>query len=220
MGKTVNVTGATGLVGKALVKQLLDEDAVEKVNVFVRRSTGIRHPKLREQVIDFEHPESWKPLVAGDVLFSTLGTTLKKAKSKANQYRVDFTYQYEFARAAAENGVPVYVLVSSAGADSRSAIFYSRMKGELDEAVRLLPFAHCTILRPSILVGAREERRPAEVWAAAITTVVTRYLFREYRPVAAETVARAMIAAAFHPGSESQTVVELDEIFTLAGNRR
>jgi len=130
MRQIANVIGASGLVGKELVKQILDHDEFEKVRIFVRRPSGINHPKLEEQIIDFEQPDSWRPLVKGDVLFSTLGTTIKTAKTKENQYRVDFTYQYEFAKAASENGVPNYLLVSSMGADPKSSVFYSRIKGE------------------------------------------------------------------------------------------
>ena len=111
MGKVANIIGSTGLVGHQLLTQILDHPEFEKVRIFVRRASGISHPKLEEQIIDFDLPESWKHLVKGDVLFSTLGTTIKTAKTKENQYRVDFTYQYEFAKAASENGVPAYLLV-------------------------------------------------------------------------------------------------------------
>ncbi|MDO9614763.1 MAG: NAD(P)H-binding protein, partial [Bacteroidota bacterium] len=113
MGKVANVIGASGLVGRQLVVQLLEHPEFEKVRSFVRRPSGMNHSKMEEIQIDFDQPESWKHLVQGDVLFSTLGTTIKTAKTKENQYRVDFTYQQEFAKAAAENRVGAYVLVSS-----------------------------------------------------------------------------------------------------------
>ena len=120
MSKIANVIGATGLVGEQLVLQLLEHPEFEKVVVFGRRKSGLNHSKLVEELIDFDRPESWAALVKGDILFSTLGTTIKTAKTKENQYRVDFTYQYEFAKTASQNGIPVYVLVSSLGADSKS----------------------------------------------------------------------------------------------------
>ena len=131
MGKKVNVIGATGLVGRELVKQLLENPEVEKVTIFSRRNSGFQHPKLEQRVIDFNDRESWKPFLQGDVLFSALGTTLKQAGSKEKQYLVDYTYQWQFAEAAAEKGIPAYVLVSSTGASPRSSIFYSRIKGEI-----------------------------------------------------------------------------------------
>ena len=118
MNLTVNVIGATGLVGKQLVQQLLENNNFEKVRIFVRRKTGIEHPKLEQQIIDFKNEETWKKLLTGDVLFSTLGTTLKQAGSKEKEYEVDFTFNLNFAKVAKENGIPNYVLVSSVGANS------------------------------------------------------------------------------------------------------
>ncbi len=193
MGKVANVIGASGLVGEQLVTQLLDSPGFEKVRIFVRRPTGIIHPKLEELVIDFDHPESWNLRVTGDVLFSTLGTTLKTAGSKDNQYRVDFTYQYEFAKAAAQNGVPAYVLVSSLGADPKSSVFYSRMKGELEEAVSKLNFGRILIFRPSILDGNRKEKRIMEKISLVMSRFLTRFFLKKYRPTPVPALASCMI---------------------------
>ena len=114
--KTAIVIGATGLVGSALTSQLLEHPEFSGVKVFVRRSTHLSHQKLREHIVDFDKIDDWKHLLQGDVLFSAMGTTLNKAGSKAAQYRIDYTYQYNVAAAAASNGVPAYVLISSAGA--------------------------------------------------------------------------------------------------------
>ena len=99
------VIGATGAVGKDLVDMLLKDDSFESVSVFVRRPLGFENPKLTVHVIDFDHPEQWRPLLRGDVLFSCLGTTIKAAGSQDAQWKVDYTYQYEAAKAARENGV-------------------------------------------------------------------------------------------------------------------
>ena len=107
------VIGATGAVGKDLVDMLLKDDSFESVSVFVRRPLGFENPKLTVHVIDFDHPEQWRQLLRGDVLFSCLGTTIKAAGSQAAQWKVDYTYQYEAAKAARENGVEAYALVSS-----------------------------------------------------------------------------------------------------------
>src|SRR5215207_7818097 len=122
--RTAIVIGATGLVGSELVKQLLTDGRFSEIKLFGRRMTGVVHPKITEHLIDFEKPEQWRHLVKGDVVFSALGTTLKQAGSKEAQYKVDHDYQYDFAEVAAENGVTVYVLVSSAMANERSRIFY------------------------------------------------------------------------------------------------
>lgn len=193
MRKVANVIGASGLVGQQLVAQLLAHPEFEKVRSFVRRPSGIVHPKLEELVVDFDRPESWKRFVKGDVLFSTLGTTIKTAKTKANQYRVDFIYQFDFANAASENGVGVYVLVSSLGADPKSSVFYSRMKGELDEAVAKLPFQKIVIFRPSILDGDRKEKRRGEKVGLILSHFLTHFILKKYRPTPVDVLASRMI---------------------------
>src|SRR6056297_1633613 len=157
-----NVIGATGLVGKHLVKKLLGSDEFKKVRIFVRRDSGLSHPKLEEQIIDFKDEKTWGNLLKGDVLFSALGTTLKQAGSKEKEYEVDFTFNLNFAQKAKENGIENFVLVSSVGANSKSWIFYSRMKGELDEAVSKIGFKNLAILRPASLTGDREDDRTME----------------------------------------------------------
>lgn len=193
MGKIANVIGASGLVGHELVSQLLAHPEFEKVRSFVRRLSGNANAKLEEIVIDFDKPESWNSLVVGDVLFSSLGTTIKTAKTKDNQYRVDFTYQYEFAKAAAANGVPAIILVSSMGADPRSSVFYSRMKGELEVAVSELSFQRAVIFRPSILDGDRKESRPMEKLSLSIMRSLTKVMLKNYRPTPVDVLADKII---------------------------
>jgi Predicted nucleoside-diphosphate-sugar epimerases len=210
MGRVANVIGASGLVGQQLVAQLLDHPEFEKVRIFARRSIGSVHPKLEEQVIDFDRPENWKHLVQGDVLFSTLGTTIKAAKTKENQYRVDFTYQYEFAKAASENGVPVYLLVSSMGANPKSSVFYSRMKGELEEAVVKLSFQKLVILRPSILDGNRQEKRVGEKFGLILTRFLTKFILKVYRPTPVDILAAKMISLSLEKVRGIRTVGGLE----------
>ena len=194
MGKVANIIGSTGLVGHQLLTQILDHPEFEKVRIFVRRASGISHPKLEEQIIDFDLPESWRHLVKGDVLFSTLGTTIKTAKTKENQYRVDYTYQYEFAKVASENGVSAYLLVSSLGANPKSSVFYSRMKGELEDAVAKLPFRKLVIIRPSILDGDRQEKRAGEKVGLILSRFVTRFILKVYKPTPVNLLASKMIS--------------------------
>lgn len=213
MKKTALVIGASGLVGGQLVAQLLAHPEFEKVRSFVRRPSGNVHPKLDEIVIDFDRPENWKSLVKGDVLFSTLGTTIKTAKTKENQYRVDFTYQYEFAKAAAENGVPAYILVSSLGANPKSSVFYSRIKGELDEAVAKLPFQKTVIFRPSILDGDRKEKRSGEKVGLILSRFLTHFILKKYRPTPVDVLAAKMIVLSLDQ-KDGFRVVEGLEIFS------
>lgn len=193
MEKVANVVGASGLVGQHLVAQLLSRTEFELIRIFVRRKTGLFHPNLEEHVIDFDKPETWRHLVTGDVLFSALGTTLKAAKTKENQYKVDFDYQYEFAKAAAANGVPIYILVSSIGADARSSFFYTRIKGKLEDAVSRLKFSKLVIFRPSILEGERDEKRRGEKFWITVIRMLTVFIMQNYEPTPADWMASSMI---------------------------
>ena len=214
--KTAIIIGATGLVGSHLLDLLLGDDHFNQVSIFTRNPTGKRDPKLIENIIDFDKPEEWESLVKGDVLFSALGTTIKKAGSQELQYKIDFTYQFRIAEIAARNQVQSLVLVSSAGANSESKIFYSRMKGELEEAVKKLPFAHIEILQPGILDGSRKESRPMEKISISIARGL-KFIpgLKQYRPVHAGIVAKAMINAALSGKSGIKTST-LEGVFTLA----
>lgn len=213
MNRVANVIGGTGLVGQQLIKQLLDHPEFEKVRSFVRRSSGMTHPKLEEILIDFDQPQSWKELVKGDVLFSTLGTTIKKAKTKENQYKVDFTYQFKFAWAAFENKIPVYILVSSMGADPNSRVFYSRMKGELEAAVSVISFRKLIIFRPSILEGNRSEKRMGEQIGLSISRLITQFVLKKYRPTPVDILAKRMISVALD-SSLGTRIIEGTEILS------
>lgn len=215
--KTAILIGATGLVGKALLELLLKQEEYGKVVVFGRRSVDMQHLKLEEHIINFDAPKEWEALVQGDVLFSSLGTTLARAGSKAAQYKVDYTYQYAFAAAAARNGVPVYVLVSAPYVKPDALVFYSKMKGELERDVRKLPFQSFTFIQPGLLFGSREVHRTGEAIAYIVLKVFNAVgLFRGYRPVSGTTVAKAMIAAAGEAATGERTYT-MEEVFTKAG---
>jgi uncharacterized protein YbjT (DUF2867 family) len=215
--KTAIIIGATGLVGDELTKKLLSDDRYKTVKIFVRKSASITHPKLEEHVVDFEKLEQWKNKITGDELYSAMGTTIKKAGGKEAQYKVDFTYQYECSKAASENGVGKYLLVSSAGANSRAGNFYLRIKGELDEKVSELPFNQINIFRPSFLAGERKESRRGEAFGISAINFLASIipLLRKYRPIEAATVAEAMIKAANQNNQTKMMIYELDQIFRI-----
>ena len=143
--------GASGATGKELLQLLLQDESITGVVAFVRKPLSLQHEKLQAYVINFDRPEQWQGLVAGDTAFSCLGTTLKAAGSKEAQYKVDYDYQLAFARAARKNDVPRFVLISAGMADPKSLVFYSRMKGELEQAVSALNFEGLTMFRPGLL---------------------------------------------------------------------
>ncbi len=215
MNKTALIIGATGLVGSNLLQQLLLDNDFSSVKIFVRRATGITHPKLKKFIIDFDKLELSKSDITGDVLFSCMGTTLKQAGSKEAQYKVDFTYQYEFAKLAAENGVADYLLISAASSSSKSTIFYSRIKGELEDAIKLLQFNRIRILQPSVLAGERSEDRIGEKLGAGIINVLGMVVpfLKKYRSIPGETVAHALIELYTRKEPEKIKTYKLDELF-------
>lgn len=215
-GKTAVIIGASGLVGSALVKLLLSDDRIAKVISFARRAKSPKHDKLEERIVDFDNYLPWQTDIKGDMAFSSLGTTRKQAGSKDAQYKVDYTYQLEFAKAVAKNGIPSYALVSSASASPKSSMFYSRIKGELDRDVQALGIPRVRIFRPSLLLGARENERLGEKLSAPLLAAVNAIgIGRKWRGITGETVARAMIRASFDetPGTKIYT---LDEVFARA----
>lgn len=212
--KTAIVVGATGLVGRLLTMNLLADERYSSIKIFTRRSLGISNSKLREHIVDFEKLHEWKNEITGDELYSSLGTTIKKAGSKTSQYKIDFNYQYEFALAAFQNGVQKYLLVSSAGANDKSGNFYLRMKGELEMKIYSLGFKNILIFRPSILAGERDENRTAEKYSVTAMNILSRIIppLKKYKPIAAETVAKFMINKANDSLTKSPMIFESKEI--------
>lgn len=207
------IVGATGAVGKDLLEQLLGDDAFDSIEIFVRREVKTDSPKLKVHVVDFERMDGWKRLLSGDVLFSCLGTTIKAAGSKEVQWKVDYTYQLEAAKAAREAGVTTYVLVSAIGASPKAKFFYTRMKGELDEEVIRLGFPRCVILRPPSLIRKGSDRFGEKVGVAALKAFNSVGLLRSYRPMPTEEVAAAMIRAAKGESAGVQ-IIESQDILT------
>ena len=197
--RTALLVGATGLVGGHCLRQLLADDAWSQVVVLARRRLAASHPKLVARLVDFDRLGQLSGFPRVTDVFCALGTTIAKAGSQPEFHKVDFTYVVETARLAAVSGARQFLLVSAVGADRSSSIFYSRVKGETEEAVRKLPLAGIQIFRPSILAGERSESRPFErVGLAAFSAVSFAMVgpLRRYRPVAADDVARAMLEVA------------------------
>lgn len=197
--KTALIFGASGLVGGYCLDFLLAHAAYHQVVAFVRTPLEKEHERLIQIEVDFDRPETFAKKIKGDDIFLCLGTTRAKAGSREAFYKVDFTYNYQAAKAAANNGVNQLFLVSAVGADRDSIFYYSEVKGELEEAIKDLPFWAVHIFQPSVLLGERNENRWGEEIAGRIGSVIDRItggLLTKYRPVEADVVARAMVNAA------------------------
>jgi len=195
MGKlNALVIGATGATGKEIVSQLLEDDDFDSVSIFVRKDPDITHSKLKTYVIDFSKVEDYRELIKGDVLFSCLGTTLRTAGSKEKQYLVDYTYQYEFAKIASDNGVPIYSLVSSTGANQNSTIFYPKIKGKLEEAVKKLPFKTIQIFQPPTLIRQKNLIRLGEKIGIKIFGFLNSFgILKSQKPLPVSNLAKVMV---------------------------
>lgn len=209
------VLGATGATGKDLVEKLLQDNDFSEVHTFVRKPLDIENDKLHNHIINFDQPEEWKDLVKGDVAFSCLGTTLKAAGSKEAQRKIDVDYQYNFAKAARENNVDDYVLVSAYGANPKSKIFYSRMKGELENEIKDLHFNKLTIFQPGML-ERRNTNRNGEVLGGKIIKFANKFGFLEsQKPLPTNILAQAMVNSS-KIKSYGYSKIKLGSIFSFA----
>ena len=209
------IIGATGATGKDLLQKLIDDPHFTEIHVFGRRALEINSNKVFEHIINFEKPETWKDLVKGDVAFSCLGTTLKDAGSKEAQRKIDFDYQLNFAKVAKENNVEDFVLVSAYGANPNSKIFYSRMKGELEEEVKKLHFNKLTIFNPGML-DRKNSTRTGEVLGSRIIKFVNKLgCLENQKPLPTNVLAQAMINAT-KIKSNGYSRIKLGNIFSFA----
>ena len=210
------VLGATGATGRELVKYLIKNPKLTKISIFSRKEIGIDDEKLIKHIIDFSCLENYKNIIKGDILFSALGTTLKDAGSKENQFLVDYTYQYKFAKIAAENGVSNYSLVSAQGANSSSSFFYPKIKGELEESIKKLNFNTIHIFQPSFLIRQKDLIRSGEKVAISIFLFLNKLgLFKSMQPISVAFLATIMIDEALNKRKEKITTFNLNDILSL-----
>lgn len=199
----VLVAGATGAVGRELVGQLLEDPDFALVQVLARRATGRTHARLAEFVTDFDdldgcasrHPQ----LFNVDAVFCCLGTTLRAAGSREAFEQVDYDYVLKLAMLASVHGVPRFLMISAVGASPKALAYYSRVKGRVEQAVGALSFQCLHVLRPSLLLGPRDEHRPGEAAAQTLAPWLAPLLrgpLSRYRPVRTSAVAAEMIRLA------------------------
>jgi uncharacterized protein YbjT (DUF2867 family) len=210
--RSIALVGSTGLVGRECLKFLLGRPEFSRVVVLVRRQVQIdlspaHREKVELHVVDFDRLASYAGLLAVDQILCALGTTIRKAGSQQAFRTVDFAYPAEIARLGLERGARHFLLVSAVGANARSSVFYNRVKGELENAVLALPYRAHTIVRPSLLLGEREETRLGEKIGEKLAFLAP----RKYKPVHARDVAWTLVNAAFVDGA-GVNVIESQQI--------
>ncbi len=211
--KTAIVLGATGLVGRHLVAQLVDAPHISKVIIITRRPIALSSDKLVVYQLNFDTINEYGNRFAGDILFSCLGTTRNKAGSIAAQRKVDLALQYQCAQIAFNQGVSELFLVSSSGANSESQNAYLQMKGELEEKIGDLGFNTLNIFQPSLLLGERKEFRAGERIASAMLPLLCKIpALSKYRPIHAAEVARKMVQVS-RMDSDGVNIYRLDDVF-------
>ena len=210
------VIGSTGATGIELTKQLIEQEEFTEIHVFVRNIPTINHPKLNVHKVDFNEINIWSEKLKGDVLFLAMGTTLKTAGSKEAQYKVDVTYQFETAKAAANNNVPKLILVSSTGANQNSIFFYPKIKGELEEMVKKLNFKSIYILRPPVLDRGEAMMRPTERKTIAFIKRLNKFgLLESQKPMTTFFLASKMIELVNKETIDKTIILEAKDIFSL-----
>lgn len=208
------IIGATGATGKDLVQVLLQDAFYSEVVLFVRRSSGITHSKLKEIITDFDKLEEVAEIINGDILFSCLGTTLKSAGSKDGQRHIDYEIPLQFAEISKRNGVSQIVLLSAYGASATSSVFYSQLKGKLEEAITKLGFSNYAIFRPGLLERKDTDRAGERISAAVLHFLNRLGILRKFKPMPT-TILAEKLAKAPKVFSNGQHIIELNKIFAL-----
>lgn len=196
MHKTVLIAGGTGLVGGHLIKLLVESDECDEIKVLVRKGSNYRHKGVSVIDLDYDHLADIQEDLKADSVFCCLGTTMKKAGSREQFYKVDFSYPFELAKLSLRNGSQQFNIITASGANSKSMFYYNKVKGKVETALCELEFQNINIFRPSLLLGHRREQRIGEQFGASLAKVINPMLIggiKKYRAIQAEVVARAMI---------------------------
>ncbi len=215
--KRALVLGASGLTGGHLLRFLLEDDRYDRVTTLGRKPINLKHKKIQHVMIDFDQLDRQHSLFEVDDVFCCLGTTLKKAGSRENFIKVDHTFPLACARMAKPAGAKRFIIITSLGAQPNSPNFYLRTKGSLEEELKALQFERLIIVRPSLLLGERDERRLIESLAINVMPAIAFLLIgplRRYRAIAAKKVAWCMAHLA-HTANEPVRIVESDELENL-----
>jgi len=193
MSKIAILIGATGLTGAILLEKLLSDSTIKTVKLFSRNSAENKHPKVEEYLIDMYHLNDQIVNFTGDVVFCCIGTTKAKTPDKETYRKIDYGIPVAAANLSQQNGINTFIVISSLGADSKSNVFYSRIKGEMERGVLSAGIENTYILQPSLISGVRKEKRLGEQLAKIFMRILDPIIPRKYRAIHPETIALAML---------------------------
>ena len=197
--KTAIVLGGTGLTGSLLLSRLLDDNSYSGIKLFSRKASGNTSPKVKEFIGDMLQLEQFKEDFTADEVFCCIGTTSAKTRDRTVYRAIDFGIPFAAAQLAKVNNISTFIVMSSMGANVRSKVFYSRTKGEMEQAVLDQAIPHTYILRPSLILGERNEKRLGEAVGAVLLKLSHLFLIgnlKKYRAIKADCIAAAMISIA------------------------
>lgn len=221
MTKSALIAGSTGLVGNELLQVLLQKD-YDKIYALVRKPLKIKHPKLVEVICDFDQLDNMEAHFAVNHVYCCLGTTIKKAKSKGEMVKVDVDYPYMMAKLAKKQKVEHFVIISSMNANARSKLFYPRIKGLLEDKLKTLSLTSLSIIRPSLLLGERQEKRRGERAGIKLYQLLSPFLSDDKKNKFAVEAKNVAIAMAVIPEKEVNgvTIYTSEEIAAIVNNHR
>ena len=209
--RTAIVAGATGLIGRELVRKLIASDEYRVIYLISRRESGLRHPKIKEVLTGFDLISQLNIAETIDDAFCTLGTTMKQAGSREQFKKVDYQYVLAFADFPKRLGVSKFLVISSMGADPKSGVFYNMVKGMTEEALKEMRFKNLVILRPSLLLGKRSESRFSEKIFGFIMKALNFLISDNYKAIPGEKVAAFMVKMA-RTSFDSVSIIKSGEI--------
>ena len=207
--------GASGATGSKLLPLLLDDPGYGKVITLSRRETGIRHVKLENRLVDFDDLAAAFAGTKVDDCYCTFGTTIEIAGSKAAMTRIDHQFVVDFAKGGLAAGATRFAYLSAANANAHSPVFYARLKGQTEAALKGMGFADLGIFRPSMIIAARDNRRWVESMLFPLLPVVDTLMigaYTKYRSISVEALARAIAAFSRRKGSGCKTYYWRDMI--------
>ncbi|MEB0261677.1 MULTISPECIES: NAD(P)H-binding protein [unclassified Mucilaginibacter] len=189
------IAGASGLIGSNLLNILLEAAEYSEVLVLVRKELPLKHKKLVQLVINFDDLGKFADTITGHAIFSCLGTTKSQAPDKEQYRKIDYAYPLQLAQLAKQNGVEQFHVVTAIGADKNSPVFYTKLKGELEDALQRLGLKTLRIYQPSMLMGERERSHWLENLATGLFKIIDPLLIgglKKYRSIKGSTVAYVM----------------------------